>query len=151
MGIDALLAIAHDLSVMALVGLLFAELALLRGSPDGPDLHRFSRVDALVWLAIVLVFVFGIARVAWGVVAPEFYLRNAFFWLKMGVLVLMLAIAVVPLRRSRRWRRAWAADPGFRPPADEVAQARRALSVELAILPLAPIAAVLMARSFGAF
>ena len=41
--------------------------------------------------------------------------------------------------------------PEFVPPAGSVASARRALWVELAILPLIPVSAALMARGIGAF
>jgi putative membrane protein len=151
MGIDALLAILHDLAMIALVGLLFVEFTLLRGSLDGSDVRRLGRVEALILVALVAVVVVGIGRLAWGIVPADAYLSNIYFWVKMGVLGFVILVALLPMRDSGRWRRALADSPGFRPPAAEVAQARRALSVELVLLPLVPIAAVMMARGFGTF
>jgi putative membrane protein len=151
MGIDAFLAILHDLAMIALVGLLFVEFTLLRATLDGPGIRRLRRVESVILVTLVAVVVFGIARLAWGIVPADAYLQNAYFWLKMGALGFVVLIALLPMRDSGRWRRALATNPGYRPPAGEVAQARRALSVELVVLPLVPIAAVLMARGFGAF
>lgn len=151
MGIDAILAILHDLTMIALVGLLFVEFTLLRGSLDGPGIRRLRRVEVLILVTVVAVVLFGLARLAWGIVPADAYLRNAYFWLKMAALGFVVLIAMLPMRDSARWRRALAANPGYQPPAAEVAQARRALSVELVVLPLVPIAAVMMARGFGAF
>ncbi len=151
MGIDAILAILHDLAMIALVGLLFVEFTLLRGSLDDHGLRRLRRIEALTLLSLVAVVVVGLARLAWGIVPADAYLGNAYFWFKMAVLGFVVLLALLPMRDSARWQRALAVDPSYRPPVGEVTQARRALTVELMVLPLVPIAAVLMARGFGAF
>jgi len=148
---DTLLAILHNLTVPSLVGLLFVEFALLRGLVAGAEIERFGRVDALYGIAAIAVVVVGIARLAWGAVPAEFYLSNLFFWAKMAVLVAVALISIVPTLRGSRWRKAYAADAAFQAPAEDLILMRRALWIELAILPLIPISAALMARGYGAF
>ncbi|HYO44370.1 MAG TPA: DUF2214 family protein, partial [Candidatus Limnocylindrales bacterium] len=141
MALDALLAILHHLSVFSLVGLLFIEFALLRGSMAGGAILRFSRVDALYGIAAIAVVVIGIARVVWGIVPPEIYIANLWFWIKMAALIAVSIISILPTLRSGRWRKALAADAAYTPPEADLTLARRALWTELAILPIVPIAA----------
>jgi putative membrane protein len=150
MALDALLAILHHLAAFSVVGLLFAEVALLRGAMTGPAISRFGRVDGLYGIAFIAVVVVGIARVIWGIVPPEVYLANLWFWIKMAALIAVSLVSILPTVRGGRWRKALAADPAYAAPEADLALARRALAVELAILPVVPIAASLMARGFGA-
>ena len=151
MALDALLAIAHHLTVFSLVGLLFVEFALLRGVMAGPAIARFGVVDALYGIAAIAVVAVGIARIIWGIVPAEFYLANLFFWTKMGALILVSIVSILPTVRSGRWRKALARDPGYAAPAEDLGVVRRALFVELTILPVIPVSAALMARGIGAF
>jgi putative membrane protein len=151
MAVDALLAIAHHLAVFSLVGLLFVEFALLRGPMAGPAIARFGRVDALYGVAAIAVIVVGISRLLWGAVPAGFYLANLFFWTKMGALVLVSLVSILPTMRGGRWRKALARDPGYAAPDEDLGVVRRALVVDLAILPVIPISAALMARGIGAF
>lgn len=151
MALDAFLAIAHHLAVFSLVGLLFVEFALVRGPVAGPAIARFGRVDALYGIAAIAVVTVGIARLVWGAIPADFYLGNLFFWTKMGALVAVSIVSVLPTLRSGRWRKALATDPGYAAPASDLGIVRRALLVELAILPVIPISAALMARGIGAF
>jgi putative membrane protein len=150
MALDAVLAILHHMAVFSLVGLLFVEFALLRGPMAGPAIRRFGLVDALYGMAAIAVVAVGIARVAWGIVPADVYLANLWFWVKMGALLAVALISILPSVRGGRWRRALAADPSYEAPETDLALARRALWVELAILPVVPIAAALMARGYGA-
>ena len=151
MAADTLLAILHHLTVFLLVSLVFVEFALLRGPVTGEEIVRFGRVDALYGIAAIAVVVVGIARLAWGAVPADFYLSNLFFWVKMAALVAVALISIVPTFRGGRWRTAHAADTAFRAPAGDLVLVRRALWIELAIMPLIPISAALVAQGYGAF
>lgn len=149
MALDALLAILHHLSVFSLVGLLFVEFALLRGPMAGPAILRFGKVDALYGIAFIAVVVVGIARLIWGIVPVDTYLANLWFWTKMAALIGVSIISILPTVRGGRWRKALASNPGYAAPEADLVLARRALWLELAILPVVPITAALMARGFG--
>ncbi len=150
MALDALLAILHNLSMFSLVGLLFVEFALLRGSMSGPAIGRFGKVDALYGIAFIAVVVVGISRLIWGIVPIDTYLGNLWFWTKMGALIAVSIISILPTVRGGRWRKGLSKGPGYAAPEADVVLVRRAIWVELAILPVVPITAALMARGFGA-
>jgi putative membrane protein len=54
---------------------------------------------ALLWLASGLARAFGHVEKA-----PEFYLRNGFFWIKMALFVLVVALEIWPMTTFIRWR-----------------------------------------------
>jgi len=148
--LDALLAIAHHLAAFSLVALLVVELVLMRAPLGADAIARFTRIDALYGIAAIAVVAVGIARVAWGSIPADFYLGNLFFWLKMAALAAIAILSIDPTVRSARWRKAVAVDAGRLVPDAEIRRARRIIHVELAILPLVPISAALMARGIGA-
>lgn len=150
MTLDAALAILHHLAAFALTALLVAELVLLRGRLDGDAIRRFGIIDAMYGASAGVVVVAGIARLLFGAVPVDFYLGNAFFWIKMVSLAAVAAISVLPTIHGIRWRRVLGTDPSYIPPGSEIGRVRRALSVQLVVLPLIPISAALMARGIGA-
>lgn len=151
MTVDAVLAIAHHLAAFGLVGALVAELVIIRGPMTAAEVRRFGRLDGLYGLAAIAIVVIGIARLLFGIVPADVYLGNVFFWTKMAALAVITVISIGPTVRAMRWRRGFEADPAFAIPADGLAASRRAVAIEVAIIPLVPIAAALMARGFGSF
>ena len=124
----------------------------LRRSPeDAGALRRLFQADglwgaaALLWIATGLLRVFGRLEKT-----PDFYLRNGFFWVKMGLFGLVLALEIVPMLTFIRWR---------------VARSRGSASVaganfstlialndaEVAVVLLIPFVAALMARGAWLF
>jgi putative membrane protein len=150
MTLDAILAATHHLAAFALVGLLVAELVLLRGRLDADRLRQFARVDPLYGAAAGLVVAAGLARLFFGPVEIGYYLGNAFFWLKMAALATVALVSIHPTVLGIRWRRALDRDPGFLPSSGEVTAIRRSLAIEMIVLPLIPVSAALMARGIGA-
>jgi putative membrane protein len=147
---DAFLASLHHLAAFALVGLLVAELVLLGGRLDRDGLRRLGRVDMLYGVAAGIVIAAGIARLVFGPVPADVYFSNAFFWLKMGAFAVVAAISAYPTVMGVRWRLALRRDPSFEAGVADVRRLRRALYAELAVLPLIPVSAALMARGIGA-
>jgi putative membrane protein len=148
---DAVLASIHHIAAFALVGLIVGELVLLRGRLDADGIRRFGRVDALYGLTAGVVVAVGIGRLLFGDTPVDFYLTNAFFWLKMAAFGVVAAVSVYPTIVGLRWRRSLAADASFAAPTTDAHHLRRALAVELAVLPIIPVSAALMARGIGAF
>lgn len=147
---DAVLASIHHLAAFALVGLIVAELVLLRGRLDREGIGRFGRVDLLYGITAGVVVVAGIARLLFGATPAEVYLGNAFFWLKMGAFGVVALVSVYPTWVGLRWRRSLGSDAAFEAPDADARLLRRALTLELAVLPIIPVSAALMARGIGA-
>lgn len=141
---DAWLAVVHHVAVFSLLGVLATEWGILRRGMTGEDAQRIARVDGLYGLSALAVLMAGVARVVWGAKPAGFYLESPFFWVKMAAFAVVGALSVRPTLRYLGWRRAEG------PPAEaEVTAARRAVAWQLAVFPLVPVAAALMARGIG--
>ena len=151
----ASLSALHVLALAIGFGAVFARgrrLRDLRRSPeDAGTLARLLQADNLWGLAALLWIATGLARTFGRLEkAPDFYLRNGFFWVKMGLFVVVLALEILPMITFIRWR--VARSRGSVP----VAKANLARLValndaEVAIVVLIPFAAALMARGAWLF
>ncbi|MGH9137442.1 MAG: DUF2214 family protein [Acidimicrobiales bacterium] len=148
MDTDAWLAVLHHIGVFALLGVLTAEWAIVRPGITAAQVGFVSRIDRFYGLAALWVIVVGICRVAFGVAPASFYLENPTFWVKMAGIAAIGILSAGPTRRYPQWRRA-AADGGAEPEGVEIDAARRAIHLQLAVFPMIPIAAALMARGIG--
>jgi putative membrane protein len=116
-------------------------------------LRRAFRDDTMWGVAAGLWFVTGLWRLLAGTEkATSYYLSNHVFFAKMGMFVLIFALELWPMITLIRWRRM----RGLGLSSEEVAQrqaARRIASisfVEAALVAFMVIAAVMMARGYGA-
>ena len=149
MAFGAVLSALHLLALGLGLGSVFMRgryLRALRAGPDPRELGRLFTAHALWGVAAALWLVTGLAR-AFGRVekAPEFYLRNGFFWIKMTLFVSVVALEMWPMATFVRWRRARREGtplPGF--------DGLRALividDVETALVVVIPFVAAAMAR-----
>src|SRR5574342_331504 len=139
-----LLALPIGFAAVLLRGIRLRELRRTRG--DAAARSATLRADnawaaaALLWLAT------GLARSFGGVEKPpQFYLRNGFFWVKMGLFLLVLALELVPMVTFLRWRlaRERAGELAASAPLDRLIGLN---DVESALVLAIPFAAALMAR-----
>lgn len=149
MFIDWLLASFHHLAVFSLAGILSAEIVLTAGAIDDRMALRLARVDAWYGILAAIVVAAGVLRVFFGAKGSAYYAVNIFFWAKMGLFVAVGLLSVAPTFMYTGWRRRVRADTSFRPPADEIAQVRRVLYVEVGLFALIPLCAAAMARGYG--
>ena len=149
MEIDLVLAIAHHLAVFTLVGLYFAEFALLRVGLSGPRIGQLAAVDAAYGGVAGLVIVVGIIRVIFGAVGWEYYVGNQAFWGKMAAFLVMGLLTIQPTIAVRRWLKASKDRPDYVVPQDEIARSRRFVVLQAGVLVLIPMFAAAMARGYG--
>ncbi|HYB69968.1 MAG TPA: DUF2214 family protein [Candidatus Bathyarchaeia archaeon] len=101
-------AIVSSLHLLALaVGLpaVFLRGRALRGVLDPPGLRRLFVADNVWGVAAVVWIVTGLLRAFGGLEkGSEFYLHSSLFWVKMGLLVLILLLEVRPMMTFMRWR-----------------------------------------------
>ncbi len=120
----------------------------LRRSPeDAGALQRLLQADNVWGVAALLWIVTGFLR-AFGRLekTPDFYLRNGFFWVKMALFALILALEIRPMATFIGWRVS-RARRGVAPVGVTNVSALIALNdVETALVLLIPLAAALMAR-----
>ena len=150
MGLDALLAIGHHIAAFAVLATLAAEWALVRPGLTRGDAARLGSIDATYGIAAAAVVLIGIARLYGGAMPGDFFTSNPIFWTKMAIFGAIGLISIGPTMTYIRWARAASSDATWAPPAAELASTRRALVIELALFPLIPACAALMARGVGA-
>ena len=110
---------------------------------------RLARVDAWFGIMAAIALAAGLARVFFAAKGLDYYVANAFFWIKMALFVTVGVISVAPTFSFIVWRRQVRADAAFRPPAAEVSRLRKALYAEAALYALIPVCAAAMARGYG--
>lgn len=150
MGLDAAFAIAHHAAAFSVLATLAAEWALVRPTLARADLGRLRGIDAAYGAAAAAVLVFGLARLFGGAVEASYYAGNVFFWAKLATFGTVGLLSIQPTIRYRRWQAAAEEHTAWAPPARELASTRRAIVLELALFPLIPTCAALMARGYGA-
>lgn len=147
--LDIVLEFIHHLAVFGIVGVLAAEFVLIGPGMNADRVRRAAGLDGAYGALATIVLLAGFARVIWGTAGWQFYVMNWVFWTKIGLFAIVGLLSIPPTIAIGGWRKAAKADPGFTPPADGIARARRFFLAEFAVLAFIPIFAALMARGIG--
>jgi putative membrane protein len=146
------LAFLHLLALGIGLGAAWARARAFRTPPDRAAIQRAFTADAWWGAAAALWIASGLWRLLAGTEkATGYYLQNHLFLAKMGGLVLILALELYPMTVLVRWRAASAR--GTLQPDAVPGPARRigVISyVECGVVVLMVLAAVMMARGYGA-
>ncbi|HYF20234.1 MAG TPA: DUF2214 family protein [Ramlibacter sp.] len=147
---EALLSYAHLLAILTLVVFVASEAALCRPEwLNAAVVERLVTVDRIYGVAAGAVLLTGVARVFLGAKPAAFYGANWLLWLKFGAFVLVGLLSIRPTLRFVAWRKALRAT-GALPPESEVRQVRRWVMQQAHVIPFIPLAAVFLARGYGA-
>ncbi|MDP3659489.1 DUF2214 family protein [Phenylobacterium sp.] len=144
---DLLLAIGHHLLVFSLLGVLVAELMMLRPVLNGGEVRRLARIDAHYGALAGLVIAVGVARVFLGIKGVEYYTHNHWFWAKMAAFVVVGLLSIAPTVTFTRWRGRLKRDEADLPAPAEIARMRRLVTIQLAVFATIPALAAAMARA----
>ena len=155
MVLRAAIAAVHYLALALGLGGVFARglrLRQLQRSPgDAEAVRALLRADGAWGLAALLWVGTGLTRVFAGLEkASEFYLRNGFFYTKMGLFLLVVALELFPMITFVRWRKTLARG-GAPTTGAPLARLTRINDLELAIAVVIPFVAALMARGAWLF
>jgi putative membrane protein len=150
MGSDVLLAIGHHIAAFTVLATLAAEWALVRPGLSRRDAIQVRVIDAVYGIAAGTVLVIGLMRVFLGPANASFYLSNPFFWGKISAFAIIGLLSIAGTTRYQRWATAAATDAAWSAPPAELTATRRALVAQLALFPVIPVCAALMARGIGA-
>ena len=144
-----ILALPLGFASLFLRGLRLRELR--KGRENAVARASLLRADNVWGLAAILWIATGLARAFGGLEKqPDFYLRNGFFWVKMGLFLLVFVLEVRPMVTFIRWRIAKdrAGDLVATAPFDRLIALNDA---EAILVLLIPFAAALMARGAWLF
>jgi putative membrane protein len=153
--VRALLSTLHVLALplgfasLFLRGMRLRELRHSRG--DAGTRVALLSADNVWGLAALLWIVTGLTRAFAGLErTPDFYLKNGFFWVKMGLFALVFALEIQPMVTFIRWR--FAKDRGRELVASAPLDRLITLNdIETALVLVIPFAAALMARGAWLF
>lgn len=147
---EALLAYAHILAILTLVVFITSEAVLCRPEwMNAAAVERLVKVDRIYGIAAGVVLLTGLLRIYLGAKGSSYYWSNWLLHAKLGMFVLVGLISILPTLRFARWAKALRTT-GALPAAEEVRKARKLVMVQAHIIPLIPLAAVFLARGFGA-
>lgn len=147
--LDALLAYAHFVAIIATASTVIAEAILCRRGLTLLWAQRLGRVDLLYLVTAALALTTGLLRLFFGIKGSAFYVGNPVFWIKIGLFIAVGLISIIPTLRFIRWTKRLAANNGTVIAEEEITGTARILYVELALLALIPLMGTLMARGFG--
>jgi putative membrane protein len=150
MTLEALLAYAHILAILSLVVFSSSEAALCRVEwMNSKVVERLVTVDRIYGVAAVGVLLTGLARTWWGVKGTAWYWTDWLLHLKLGLFVAVALMSIKPTLMFIRWRRQLRTD-GALPDEGQVRLARKWVMVQAHVIAIIPLAAVFLARGFGA-
>lgn len=150
MTLEALLAYFHFLAILTLVVFIASEAALCRPEWMNPTIvNRLVTVDRIYGIAAGAVLVTGLLRIYLGMKGSSYYWHNWLLHLKLTLFVITGLISIAPTLRFIRWKKQLQAG-GALPDAEEVRKTRKLVMAQAHIIPLIPLAAVFLARGFGA-
>ena len=84
MFLDWVLASFHHLAVFSLAGILAAELVADGGRHRRPRGLRLARIDAWFGIMAAIALAAGLLRIFLAAKGLDYYMNNAFFWVKMS-------------------------------------------------------------------
>lgn len=149
MVVAALLSAIHVLTLALGLGAIVARGRALARPSDEIDWSRLLAADNAWGAAAVLWIASGVGRVLYGGKSPDFYLRNALFWLKLTLFGLVFVLETWPMATfigARRARR-----QGLRPPGFPVGLYRGINAIEVALVIVIVFVAAFMARAAWMF
>ena len=150
MTLESILAYIHILAILTMVVFISSEAALCRSEwMNARVVNRLLRVDLIYGIAAVSVLLSGLARAWWGYKGNGWYWTNWLLHLKLGMFIVVALMSIKPTLMYRRWRRELQTT-GALPSAAEITDARKWVMIQAHIIAIIPIAAVFLARGFGA-
>ncbi len=150
MTLEALLSYAHILAILTAVVFISSETALCRIEwMNERVVERLVTVDRIYWVGLVLVLITGLARIFWGMKGAAWYWGNGLLHLKLALFIVVALLAIKPSRRFAQWRRQLR-ETGALPDEVQIRQARRQGMVAAHLIAAIPLAAVFLARGYGA-
>ena len=147
--VPAVLSALHVLTLVLGLWSVVARGRALAGPLDDEGWKKLLEADSAWGAAAFLWLSTGLARVFFGGKETDFYWSNAFFWLKMALFAIVVALEIAPMLTFVRVRAARARGEAL--PSFPVRAYRRINALETAIVIAIPFVAAFMARGAWLF
>jgi len=150
MTLEAILAYLHLLAILTMVVFIASEAALCRVEWLNPAVvERLAKVDMVYGIAAIAVLATGVARTWWGIKGTAWYWTNPLLHLKLTLFIIVGVISIFPTLTYSRWRKALRSS-GSLPAESEIRKTRKLVMIQAHVIAVIPLAAVFLARGFGA-
>ena len=150
MTLEAILAYLHLLAILTMVVFIASEAALCRIEwLNAAVVERLAKVDRVYGIAAVAVIATGVARSWWGIKGTAWYWTNPLLHLKLTLFIIVGVISIFPTLTYSRWRKALRSS-GSLPAESEIRKTRKLVMIQAHVIAVIPLAAVFLARGFGA-
>jgi len=145
------LAFLHHAAAFVIVGVLTAELVLLKGELTLVSARSVLRIDAAYGIAAAVLLIVGFLRVLYTEKGPAYYFHNSPFLVKVALFLIVGLLSIYPTWQFLGWRGALRQGrvPAF--DADVRRRVRIVVHVELTLLFVVMLCAAMMARGIGLF
>ena len=143
------LAFLHHAAAFVIVGVLTAELVLLKGELTLVSARSVLRIDAAYGIAAAVLLVVGFLRVLYWEKGPAYYFHSGPFLVKIALFLIVGLLSIYPTLQYLGWRGALRAGKA---PALEAPMRRRLrmlVHVELTLLFVIMLCAAMMSRLIG--
>jgi putative membrane protein len=150
MTLEAILAYLHLLAILTMVVFIASEAALCRVEwLNAAVVERLAKVDMVYGIAAIAVLATGVARTWWGIKGTAWYWTNPLLHLKLTLFIIVGVISIFPTLTYSRWRKALRSS-GSLPAEAEIRKTRKLVMIQAHVIAVIPLAAVFLARGFGA-
>jgi len=150
MTLEAILAYLHLVAILTMVVFIASEAALCRAEwLNAAVVERLARVDLIYGIAAIGVLATGVARTWWGIKGTAWYWTNPLLHLKLTLFIIVGVVSIFPTLTYLRWRKTLRAGGGLPAEAD-IRKTRKLVMIQAHLIALIPLAAVFLARGFGA-
>ncbi len=148
MTLEAILASAHLVAILALVTFMSSQAALCRTEwMNAAVVERLVRLDVIYQISMAALVASGLVRIFWGIKGASWYLTQPMLHAKLTLLLVMIALSIPATLAFRRWRSA-VRSSGALPAAAQVRSTRRLIMVQSQLLPLVGVIAAFWARGW---
>jgi len=150
MTLEAILAYLHLLAILTMVVFIASEAALCRVEwLNAAVVERLAKVDMVYGIAAIAVLATGVARTWWGIKGTAWYWTNPLLHVKLTLFIIVGVISIFPTLTYSRWRKALRSS-GSLPAEAEIRKTRKLVMIQAHVIAVIPLAAVFLARGFGA-
>jgi putative membrane protein len=140
------LAFLHHAAAFLIVGVLTAELVLLKGEITALTARSLLRIDTAYGIAALLLLVVGFLRVFYTEKGAAYYFHSGAFIAKISLFLVVGLLSIYPTLQFLRWRKPLAHGQVPVLAADVRRRMRMLVHIELTLLFLIMLFAALMAR-----
>jgi putative membrane protein len=147
--LNSLIAFLHFVAAMSVVATLVYEKLTFSQDLSVREARRLQKVDAVYGLSSMMVILLGFLRVYYFEKGSSFYFSSTFFWVKMGMFVIVGLLSIYPTIKMIKWKEWLDKNEAPEMTDQEFLKIKKIMNFELFFLSLVILSASMMAKGIG--